>query len=696
MADIKLILDVDATGAVKNIETVRQEIDKTAKTSEKGGSVFSSMWGQVAVGTIAANAAMKAMSALKNAVSSSIEEAIKQENAEKALEAALASTGRTIAGNLEYYKEFAAAQQKVTTYTDDEIMAAQALLLQMTRLNQQGISQAMKGAMGLASTLKIDLQSATLLVAKAMEGNYAVLSRYGIKINENLSDEERRAQLLEKLSVLYNRATAETDTYSGKVKQLKNAFGDVEEKLGDAIIKNQQIIKLLDDLKKKAEALAESKDFQLWLSAVAEEISAVARATGKAIDVVAKFGTTIGALIGGRKGEERQNKELEESYRKLEAARERAIAAGAKSIAKTKEMIAGAEKEKKAVNETGVAIRGATQEDEKAKKAKEDLTKATQDILKQYFPLEAKIKEVLSAQKTLNLAYRLGIIDIGDYQKGMTALQKELERLAIGTQERATVIEMALKKPEKSLVGLIHLAPKIEKAYTSAFQKIVNAIQKNKEAINGFISQAEQVLNMLDGVFAQIHMNEEIRIENEYKKRLEAIKKSTMSEEEKQKAIEALEAEYQIKKTEAKRKAAKEEKAVAIFSSIIETARAVTEALPNLVLAAIVAAIGAAKTAFIAAQPIPLAQGAVFEKPTKFITESGQAYIAGEAGPEILGSEKKIREIIRQEVGNREINIAVPIHLEIGNTTLTKEIINKVKLATKTGQIRLDAIRATL
>lgn len=697
MADIKLIIDVDASGVVKGSQIVRQEINETAKTADKGGSAFSSMWKQVAIGTIAAQAAMKAMQTLKDVVTSSINEAIKQEEAEKALEAALLTTGRTIQGNIEHYKRFAQAQQAVTKYADDEIEAAQALLLQMTNLNQKGIDEAIKGAMGLASTLKMDLQAATLLVAKAMEGNTAALSRYGFRVDESLSPQEKQAELLRQLSVLYGRATAETDTYAGKLAQLKNYIGDIKEAIGDVIIKNEDVIKLLDDFKKKAEALSKDKDFKLWLSAIAEEIGAVARATMWATDKIAKLGAAIGQLIGAHKSEAAQDKEIAEVNARLAASIERAIAAGAKAVVRTKEIIAAHKEEKAVINETGNAIKRATEEDEKAKKAKEDLKKAVDDILKNLFPLEAKIKDIIANQQKLNQAYRAGLIDIGTYKKGMEALEKELEKVTIGTQEIGVVAEQSLKKWDKSFRGVLYLAPTIEKAYISAFKKIVNAIEHNKEAISGFVNQAQEVLSMLDGVFQQIHTNEEIRIENEYKKRLDQIKKSTMSEEEKQKAIQALEAEYEIKKTEAKRKAAKEEKAVAIFSSIIETARAVTEALPNLVLAAIVGAIGAAKTAFIAAQPIPLAQGAVFEKPTRFFTESGQAYLAGEAGPEILGSEKKIREIIRQELGHgKEINIAVPIKLEIGNTTLMKEIVQKVKLAGKTGEIRLDVIRAAV
>ena len=703
MADIRLIIDVDASGVVKGSQIVRQEIDETAKTAQKGGSAFSSMWKQVAIGQIAAQAAMKAMQTLKDVVTSSINEAIKQEEAEKALEAALLTTGRTIQGNIEHYRQFAQAQQSVTKYADDEIMAAQALMLQMTNLNQKGIDEAIKGAMGLASTLKMDLQSATLLVAKAMEGNTAALSRYGIRVDESLPPQEKQAELLRQLSVLYGRATAETDTYAGKIAQLKNYIGDIKEAIGDVIIKNEDVIKLLDDFKKKAEALSKDKDFKLWLSAIAEEIGAVARATMWATDKIAKLGAAIGQLIGAHKSKAAQDKEIAEVNARLAASTERAIAAGAKAVVRTKEIIAAHKEEKAVINETGNAIKRATEEDEKAKKAKEDLKKAVDNILKNLFPLEAKIKDIIANQQKLNQAYRAGLIDIGTYQKGMSALEKELEKVTIGTQELAIVTEQSLKKWDKSFRGVLAIAPQIDKTYKKTFQDIDSELKKAADKIERYAQIARTVFSALDGVFQQVHKNEEIRIENEYKKRLEAIQKSRMSEEEKQKAIQALEAEYQIKRTEAQRKGAKEAKAVALMEAIVNTASGVARAFKDYmfplsaVIAGIVGALGAVQIALIARQPIPLAQGAVFEKPTRFFTESGQAYLAGEAGPEILGSEKKIREIIRQELGHgKEINIAVPIKLEIGNTTLMKEIVQKVKLAGKTGEIRLDVIRAAV
>ena len=63
--------------------------------------------------------------------------------------------------------------------------------------------------------------------------------------------------------------------------------------------------------------------------------------------------------------------------------------------------------------------------------------------------------------------------------------------------------------------------------------------------------------------------------------------------------------ELEKQKAELKQKQARWDKANSIIQATIATALAVTKALPNFVLAAIVGALGAAQIAMIAAQPIP-------------------------------------------------------------------------------------------
>ena len=78
-----------------------------------------------------------------------------------------------------------------------------------------------------------------------------------------------------------------------------------------------------------------------------------------------------------------------------------------------------------------------------------------------------------------------------------------------------------------------------------------------------------------------------------------------MSEEEKEAALKQLDEERDARKREMARKQAVAEKASALFSIAINTARAAIEALPNVILSGIITAMGAAQAALVAAEPLP-------------------------------------------------------------------------------------------
>jgi MFS family permease len=83
------------------------------------------------------------------------------------------------------------------------------------------------------------------------------------------------------------------------------------------------------------------------------------------------------------------------------------------------------------------------------------------------------------------------------------------------------------------------------------------------------------------------------------------------------------------------------------MGAIVNTAEAVTKALtvgPILgpILAGIIAALGAVQVALIAKQPIPLAEGATFDKPTLL-----QNVLVGEKRPEFLLDAPRLQEIVR-------------------------------------------------
>jgi len=185
-----------------------------------------------------------------------------QEDAEKAMAAALESTGRltkkydTLSaavadrdGLTQHFLELGSAIQKETKYGDEAVLGASALLTQLTKLKTEGLDEATKGAVGLASVYKTDLQAAATLVGKALAGNYGALSRYGIMVEKTMTDEEKRASILKQLAVFYKRAQAETNTFAGAQAQLANVYGDLKEKIGDVIVKNKVFVDIMHDVR---------------------------------------------------------------------------------------------------------------------------------------------------------------------------------------------------------------------------------------------------------------------------------------------------------------------------------------------------------------------------------------------------------------------------------------------------------------
>lgn len=127
-------------------------------------------------------------------------------------------------------------------------------------------------------------------------------------------------------------------------------------------------------------------------------------------------------------------------------------------------------------------------------------------------------------------------------------------------------------------------------------------------------------VNTLAALGQKSTADEVTRIDMKLEKEKAAIMQSTMSEEQKQAAIAALEEQADAHKKELLLRQAKRDKAQSIFSAILATAAGVAKALTlippvSFVMAGITAALGAAQVALIASQPLPeLAEGGLIRK----------------------------------------------------------------------------------
>ena len=165
-----------------------------------------------------------------------------QERAEKKLATALGGVNENLL-------EFAAAQQKVTTYGDEVTIQAMSQAAAFTS-NEQAIKALTKAAQDMASARGIDLATAMDLITKSVYSSTNALSRYGIEIDNSLKGADRLNAILGKLNQRYGgQAEADVTTFAGAVEQMGNAWGDVGEKLGKDLAEAlYPIVRLMNSL----------------------------------------------------------------------------------------------------------------------------------------------------------------------------------------------------------------------------------------------------------------------------------------------------------------------------------------------------------------------------------------------------------------------------------------------------------------
>jgi len=150
------------------------------------------------------------------------------------------AAGQTVPELVRMSKEF----QRTTAFADDAVQGMQAILLQFTRLSGDEFVEAQSAVLDIAARLGKDLQSAAILVGRALNDpirGMTQLRRSGIafsesqeKVIKSLVETGRVAEaqrlILAGLEKQFGgAATAQVTTLGGALTRLKNAFGDIFE-----------------------------------------------------------------------------------------------------------------------------------------------------------------------------------------------------------------------------------------------------------------------------------------------------------------------------------------------------------------------------------------------------------------------------------------------------------------------------------
>lgn len=234
--------------------------------------------------------------------------------------------------------------------------------------------------------------------------------------------------------------------------------------------------------------------------------------------------------------------------------------------------------------------------------------------------------------RQLTMQYTQGAMKREEYEAEVLKIQQKYARKSIdlamrSVEEQLNVANLSPEdraRLEEELSRLkIQLSDEETQVMLENDRKQEDSIKKKKQSVMDYMSKASEALNAINGLANSIFEGRIQQIEDEQEaneeagqkeqERIEELEASGVLTKEQAEArkraaeakTEAKSEELEKKKAALQRKQAIWDKANQLAQAGIATALAVTRALPDLVLAALVGAMGAVQIATIAATPIP-------------------------------------------------------------------------------------------
>ena len=233
----------------------------------------------------------------------SIYEAAGQEAAQQKLNAALETTGQKTELWSSTLADAASEIQALTTYADDAVLKIFTLGTNMG-VSANQLRQVTEQAIGLATAIDMDVNTAIKNMILAYNGQFAMLGRYLPALREDISNTEKLRIVLDLANRGYKQAQAETNTFTGSLKQLKNILGDVGEVLGFIFI--DQLTAITRTIKTHLPQIGEWIETHKRLIAILTVVGGALFAFGAVLPIIVKdialLVTGLGYLLTAFKG----------------------------------------------------------------------------------------------------------------------------------------------------------------------------------------------------------------------------------------------------------------------------------------------------------------------------------------------------------------------------------------------------------
>jgi hypothetical protein len=207
--------------------------------------------------------------------------------------------------------------QGVTTFGDEAIIKAQALLLTFKNVGEETFPAATRAILDMSEAMDTDLKSSTILVGKALNDplrGLSALTRVGITFTKKQTEVIKQmaktgdmagaqAIIIEELNSQFGgQAQAAAETYTGKMEQMSNRFGDVKEMIGKVLLEAlvpfiEKIVGFVED--HQEEIIAFFDGLVNVAEGVINALGTVISVVGGVVDAFIQHNPVIRAIIDG-------------------------------------------------------------------------------------------------------------------------------------------------------------------------------------------------------------------------------------------------------------------------------------------------------------------------------------------------------------------------------------------------------------
>lgn len=319
-SDITLRIRADMDQAQRELARLRKELGQLGKSPAQSITALDRAIGGLSRGVsglagaaAGAAAAMLSIAGASAAISAIAANTIEAESAASSLAATLRATGGAAGVTSEQIATLAGDLQKVSTFGDDAIVAASALLATFTNVRGDTFTAALTAAVDVSAKLGQELPQTVEQIGRALN-QPADAARSLRAINIQLTDSQKdlidkllqtgrgaeaQAEILKIITGVYGGAAAAArDTLGGALAGLKNAFGDLLEAKGGLPEAKAQLENLTGILQDPQTATSADKFLTLLISGFANVVSHLPEIV-RLIERIITLATNAGPALKG-------------------------------------------------------------------------------------------------------------------------------------------------------------------------------------------------------------------------------------------------------------------------------------------------------------------------------------------------------------------------------------------------------------